>query len=130
MMRYKYCWFCSSSVLNRTYMDVVMATSGILLTTIASVCFFFNQRIWYLYLFFFINWSRKHDNIPVIKVRFLQNAAQVLLVKDVSLNVLIRYLEKIAWEYVRAHQWSSVILYLVASNVSLSACVVVCFVEN
>lgn len=67
-----------------------MATSGILLTTIASVRVLFYQRLLLedININSFINnyndqenmiSSWKH-NVPVIQVRFLQNAVQVLLV--------------------------------------------------
>lgn len=76
-----------STVLNSTYMDVVMATSGIVLKTIASVRFFFSINHYDIYINSFINNCNDQENlilgknnVPVIQVRFLQNAIQVTLV--------------------------------------------------
>lgn len=54
-----------STVLHRTYMDVVMATSGILLTTIASVRVLFCLRILLqdIYINSFINNFNDQENM-------------------------------------------------------------------
>lgn len=65
----------------------------------------------------------KRKNLPMIEILLLQNAVQVIPVLDVPLNVLLRYLEKIARKFVCVHQWSSVILCMGASKVSLFLCV-------
>lgn len=54
-----------STVLNRTYMDVVMATSGILLTTIASVRVFFSINDHDMYINSFINIYNDQENMIV-----------------------------------------------------------------
>lgn len=105
-------------------MDVVMATSGIVLKTIASVRVF-SINDYDIYINSFINnynentISSWENNVPVIQVRFFQNAIQVTLVWDVQLVVLIRYMETIVRIFAGAHQWSSVILCLDASKVSM-----------
>lgn len=89
-------------------MDVVMATSGIVLKTIASVRVF-SINDYNIYINSFINnynentISSWENNVPVIQVRFFQNAIQVTLVWDVQLDVLIRYMEKIVRKFARAH---------------------------
>lgn len=89
-------------------MDVVMATSGIVLKTIASVRVF-SINDYDIYINSFINnynentISSWENNVPVIQVRFFQNAIQVTLVWDVQLDVLIRYMEKIVRKFARAH---------------------------
>lgn len=66
-------------------MDVVMATSGLLLRTIASVRVF-SINDYDIYINSFINnynentISSWENNVQVIQVRFFQNAIQVTLV--------------------------------------------------
>lgn len=61
-----------------------MATSGIVLKTIASVRVFFLSTIMIFIsiplLIIILKTSSWENNVPVIQVRFFQNAIQVLLV--------------------------------------------------
>lgn len=71
----------------------------------------------------FLFFKNMYQNVTVIQILLFQNAVRVIPGKDVPLNVFAHYLETIARKCVCAYKWSSVILGMDASKVSLSVCV-------